>query len=206
MLLALDVATNTGWCLYEGGSSRPRIRCGSWRCAGDDFDSKARSLSDHLTRLLREERANGGGVTLAAVEEPFRHLPMKGGKQHGGMFASVPQDGALSNPHTLMVLHAMAGAACAILHQFRIRTEIVRPATWRKSFIGTTRAPVSVARGQTSKWLKQEVRGKAELLGRDLGFHIANTDASDAVGIAFWLAANERRFREEDALRARQAA
>lgn len=207
-LLALDIATVTGWATYQLlGAAKPlRIRCGSWRCDGDDFDSKSEALSDHLYRFLKEERANGTRFEYAAIEEPLRLIPGGRGRKPGGLFASTPDTSAGSNPHTLMVLHAMAGSACAILRQFRIPKRIVTPSTWRKSFIGVTRAPATIARKDGSKWLKAQVRDAANLLGAKHGFNVPNNDASDAIGIAFWLAANVAHFQAEDEYRARRAA
>lgn len=207
LLLALDIATVTGFALHEhiGPGRAPRIRCGSWRCEGDDFDTKTESLSDHLYRLLIEERNAGRRIAYAAIEEPLRLIP-KGGRKPGGLFASTPADQAQSNPHTLMVLHAMAGGASAILRRFHIPKRIVTPATWRKSFIGVTRAPPSVLRKDGSRWLKTQVRDAADLLGSKYGFNVPNNDASDALGISFWLAANVGHFIQEDEYRARQAA
>ncbi len=206
-LLALDIATKTGFAVLEdlGHGVAPRVRCGSWHCQGGDFDAKCEALSDHLTGLLRDLRGQGVKPTLAAVEEPIRRLPMVRRRVAGGMFASEPVEEMVSNPNTMLVLPAMIGAACAILRQFKVRKVLVAPATWRKSFIGMSRAPRTIERGKTSQWLKAEVRRKAELLGQKYDFHVPNNDASDAVGISFWLAANEGLFAACDALR-KQAA
>lgn len=208
VLLGLDIASTTGWSTYQplGLGKPPRIRCGSWKCAGDDFDTKAEALSDHLYRFLRDQRREGTIFAYAAIEEPLRLIPGGRGRKAGGLFASAPDGQAASNPHTLLVLHALAGSACAILRQFHIPKRIVAPATWRKSFIGVTRAPPTVARKDGSKWLKAQVREAADLLGSRYGFDVRNNDASDAVGIVFWLAANVAHFQAEDDYRARQAA
>lgn len=207
MLLALDIASVTGFATYESVGPRGlRIRCGSWRCDGEDFDTKAESLSDHLSRFLRDESANGTRFEYAAIEEPLRLIPGGKGRRHGALFASVP-DTSSSNPHTLMVLHALAGSACGILRQFHIRKRLVTPATWRKSFIGISRAPAHVPKKDGSKWLKKQVREAADALGVKYGFHVPNNDASDAIGISFWLAANVAHFKSEDEYRReRQAA
>lgn len=208
MLLALDVATTTGFCLYQtlGAGRAPRIRCGSFKCLGDDFDTKAESLSDHLYALLKAERSAGARIEYAAIEAPLRLIPKSHGRKHGGLFASTPDDGAGSNPNTLMQLHAMTGSACCMLRRFHIPKRIVAPSTWRKSFIGITRAPATVERKDGSKWLKAQVREAADRLGNKYGFHVPNNDASDAIGIAFYLAANVAHFQAEDEYAARRAA
>lgn len=208
MLIGLDVASTTGFCIYQsiGAGKPPRIRCGSWKCLGDDFDTKSESLSDHLYALLKSERAAGARIEYAAIEEPLLVIPRNGVRKGGGLFASEPDNSATSNPHTLMVLHAMTGAACAILRQFHIPKRMVRPATWRKSFIGVTKAPVTVAKKDGSKWLKGQVREAANLLGVKYGFHVANNDVSDSIGVAFWLAANVAHFQAEDQYYAKRQA
>ncbi len=206
MLLGLDLATTSGFAFYEslGVGRAPRIRCGSFKCEGDDFDTKAESLSDHLYDLLKAERQSGSRIEYAAIEAPLRVIPT-GGRKHGGMFASVPGEAA-SNPNTLMQLHAIAGAACAILRQFHIQKRIVMPATWRKSFIGITRAPANIPKNKGSDWLKNQSREAADLLGAKYGFHVPNKDAAEAVGIVMWLAAHVAHFQAEDEYHARQAA
>lgn len=205
-LLGLDIsARNTGWSTYEhlGAGKAPRIRCGSWKCAGSDFDICAENLSDHLTEFLKGERERGAAIEYAAIEEPFRVIP-RGGRKRNDLFASEP-GGAISNSHTMLVLHAMAGSACGILRQFHIPKRMVTPSTWRKSFIGTSKAPASVARDKGSAWLKREVRSAADVLGEKYGFEVPNNDASDAVGIVFWLAANVDHMQAEDDLLQRVA-
>lgn len=192
--LTLDLsAASTGYALIQelGEGKPPRVECGSWNCRGRDIDEMCAVLSDHLVKLLRGLAARGVKVDRAAIEDVIRRLPVKKVRKDNGLFAATEVEQLVSNPHTMTVLPALVGAACAILHQFKIQIRLVPVATWRKGFIGTARAPVHIAKDKTSKWLKAEVRTKAEMLAVEWGFTIRNYDMSDAFGIACWLAAQE---------------
>lgn len=184
---SLDVATRCGWALWtDRGSESPAVSCGSWPCIGRDFDEKCAVLSDHLTETLRGQRRRQAPVVKAAIEAPIRRLPTRKRMRDDG----VEVDELASNPHTMLVLPAMIGAACAILRQFGVPWTIVAPSTWRKVALGTGRAPV----GKGTAWFKSEMRMRAEILGAKLDFRVPNHDAADAVGIAIWLAAQSGRL------------
>lgn len=200
----LDVSSaNTGWTLLQdmGRERPPRVECGSFACRGRDIHEQAAALSDALVPLLRDFRARGVKIERAAIEDVIRRLPMRKVRKDNGMFASEEVEEMVSNPNTMIVLPALVGAAAAILHQFKIPTCLIAPATWRKGFIGVSRAPRHIERGKTSKWLKVEVRQKAEMIGQRLGFTVKNYDVSDSIGIAFHLAATEGARAAIEALR-----
>jgi hypothetical protein len=162
----------------------------------DGFAGKAEMLSDYLADLLREERRSGDPVAYAAIEEPIKVIP--GGERHD-LAGSYKANAGTAE--IVGILHAMAGSACGILRQFSVPTRMVDVKVWRKSFLPRdTRPPVTVARGKTSKWWKDETLKHARYIADRDGFDVPNKDSADAVGIAHWLAANVAHMRAEDDL------
>lgn len=181
--LGLDIASRTGFCLFadQGAGASPRIRCGSWDCRSYEPDGQSDALSDNLTGLIRDLRRSGGRISRAAIEAPIRKIPTEKVRDARGQIIEAMR----GNPNTMFVLNAMYGAARAILRQFRVPVDVVASASWRKVALGTGRKPV----GADDNWFKREMKLRALVLGERLGFDVPDHDASDAVGIAIWLAA-----------------
>lgn len=192
-LLALDPASRTGWCAYQdlGQGRAPRIACGSIQAAGADEGAFFASYSVQLRNLIEEHRPRLIGIeremTTQASEivEPDP-TDMLGGKRRR----------SIRNHQSVLVQIGIRGIILALIGQRRpswglpngIPFVFVHMSTWRKSFIGCVKAPAHVPRAKSSQWLKAEARMKAELWGQKYGFNVPNTDAGDAVGIAFHLA------------------
>jgi hypothetical protein len=169
--LALDLATNTGWTVLieRDGWQPPLVEVGSFRCKGQSIDRMAASLSTALVAIIRDLRKRDIAIKLAGIEDFVR-------------------DPRHSSAAARNLLPGLQCATVAILCQFGIPWELVAPATWRKSFIGTGFAPSFVPSSQRRRWLKQQVRQKADRLGRRAGFATRNDDEGDAIGLAFYLA------------------
>jgi Holliday junction resolvasome RuvABC endonuclease subunit len=183
--LALDPsASNTGWAVIgDDGEWKPAlVECGSFSCAGADIAEHAAKLSTHLTALIRKFRDRGVQIVGAAIEAPILVPRTRSVIGADGQAEERPS----ADANSMMKGPAIIGAAVAILVQWRIPVVMVAPATWRKSFIGTGRAPVGArAAGKGRAWFKSEVRKKSAHLGLLFNFTVRNYDASDALGIAF---------------------
>lgn len=189
--LGLDLSSaNTGWTLIEemDDGRAPRITTGSFACRGEDYDENCITLSDHLYDLLMDWRKRDIRIDLAGVEEPLRALPKRKVKVSDGMFASRTVEELASNPHTMLVLPAMSGAAITMLHRFKIRHILVNVARWRTLCIGRAYAPKGLPEKERQGWAKKEVRRWATDLSLRYGFHIKNSDQSDSFGVACYTA------------------
>ncbi len=206
ILLGLDIATTTGWALYEVHELRnhPQISCGSWKCKperkGDHVDTCGK-MAAHLVALHKSLRDRGLQIDRVAIEAPLK--VRVGAKRviRDDMWASHTETTQATNAATEFITPALHGAAIAILCAYKIPVDNVMSSTWRKSFIGVGRAPKEIQNKR--KWWKDKVREAADLLGTDMGFNVPNMDASDAVGVVFWLAAQVRTMAgHEDMFRA----
>ncbi len=196
LLLGLDIATTTGWALYEIDSprARPQIECGSWKCkplvTGDHVETCGK-LAAELIALQKKIDKRGLRIAHAAIEAP---LKMRVGRKRvvsGGLYASHTETEQVTNAATEFITPALHGSAIAILTAYKIPIANVMSSTWRKSFTGVGRAPKGTENNR--KWWKAKVRECADLLATDFEFHIPNVDAAEAVGVVFWLAAQARK-------------
>ncbi len=194
LYLGLDLSPGSaGYALLDdlGSPAGFAVDCGSWSCKGQDFDDNCRALAGQLVALVRKVRSGGREIGMAGVEDIIRAMPM-GKKRLVGVDGAIEEIDVLkSSPHTMLVQPAMAGTACGILHMFGIRSLLVPPSTWRKSFIGVGYAPRHIAKTARRQWLKTQAMRKAVLLGLRYGFEVRTNDESDALGLAFHLAARE---------------
>lgn len=188
--LGLDLSSaSTGWGLIEemGEDRLPRVTLGSFSCRGEDFNENVDVLSDELDTLFREWRKNGLKIDLAGIEAPLRALPKKRKVVTDELFASRTVEELASNPHTMLILPALQGAAYTMCRRYRIRTvapKRMAPATWRKTCGVSTRAPAGTPEKDRAGFAKRETKMWASSVGLRAGFVIKNMDQSDAFGIA----------------------
>ncbi len=195
ILLGLDIATTTGWALYEieHPRNRPQISCGSWKCKpavkGDHVDTCGK-MAAHIIALHKDLRHRGLRIDRVAIEAPLKVRVGAKRVVRDDMWASHTETTQATNAATEFITPALHGAAIGILTAYKIPVVNVMSSTWRKSFIGVGRAPKEIQNKR--KWWKDKVREAADLLASDLGFNCPNMDASDAVGVVFWMAAQVR--------------
>ena len=171
MLISLDVATKTGYALYDG-KHPSAIRAGSFECIGDTPEQKAASLAAHLIRLIKGPMSAPQWPTFAVIEQPQRNVQQF--RKQGTRMMPEASGGLTINAGTALQLNQLTGAAVAVLTGFRIPWETIPVSTWRKAFFGKgTKA------GSRQEW-KRMAREQCRLLRID----VPNTDAAEAVGIA----------------------
>lgn len=188
--LGIDLSSaSTGWCLLEemGEGRFPRVTLGSFACRGDDFNENVDVLSDELDALFKDWRGRKLKIDLAGIEAPLRAMPKKKRVITDEFFASRTVEELASNPHTMLILPALQGAAYTMCRRYHIRTvapKRMAPATWRKTCGVQTRAPAGTPEKDRAGWAKRETKMWASTIGLRAGFAIKNMDQSDAFGIA----------------------
>lgn len=207
LLMAFDPATKCGWATYEdlGRGRKPRVECGSFTADGDTEGQLFSDFARKASALLVEKRPIRVAVemrmpTSAGHWEDSRDGELIGGKQ----WKTDKFDGAAKRQDGLraVLLATISAPRPKLQIPAGIQYVEVAVATWRRSFFGAgVKPPVSEREaGKSRQWWKREAKMKAASLGLQLGFTVPNADAAEAVGIVFWLAANERRFMAEDLL------
>lgn len=189
MLLALDPSTRTGWAICEPFASRPVIRCGTWRLPDGSNIERAAAVARMLITLLKEEK-----ITRAAVEIPMSAPPAARKVQKATALGFETEIVAQGNIKTQNLLWCIHGAIGAVLGAYRIPTHPVGMKEWRAHTLGNGNIPGA------------ESKKRCKALLESLGAYVANQDEAEAGGILLWLNGHERRFRQEDELRARVAA
>lgn len=204
-LLGLDVATTTGWCLYESGGRdvRPSLQCGLWHCPGENIIVQSAKLGRCVWDLITDHE----DIAYAAIEKPLEFMSSREGKWKTDLAGEVEAPAATSSA-AMNIPKVLAGAASGVVGAWGVPLAGVAAGTWRKSFMGFGRAPAHIPKKGRKKWLKYETYKRAEVIAREFGVTIPKSydyDAADAMGIAFWLRANVDRLIAEDELRAKAA-
>lgn len=163
-MLALDLATNTGWALHSPGMERPHF--GAWRLPGT-----AREVGRRVEALraciggLREGYGELSHVVFEAQHVPGRKFNRVLGRMTGGM--------DMNTLHCLIGLGAMTE-----WYAYRIgaRCYKVNIGEWRKHFLG--KGGNFVDRGQKISPKELAIRQCQQL-----GWFTDSEDAAEACGI-----------------------
>lgn len=220
VLMAFDPATKCGWATYEdlGRGRKPRVQCGSFTAVGDNEGQLFSDFARKASALIVEKRPVRIAVEMRMPtnaghwEDSSDSGDMVGGKtwqtdkyDH----ANKLQDGIRA-----VLLATIAAPRPRIQQPAGFPYHEVPINSWRKSFFGagtkppqppTTIKPKSRSAWRRG-WWKREAKMKADALGLDMGFVVPNSDAADAVGIVFWLAANIHRLESLDLFNQRASA
>ena len=70
LILGLDIATTTGWAIYDTDKTPSAIVSGSFKLQGATPFERVRYMRSHLPRLIKEYRPN-----FAAIEAPMEIAP-----------------------------------------------------------------------------------------------------------------------------------
>lgn len=171
-VIGLDVATRTGFAVYDGRVwTTGALRCPIKRPKGKGLNAAhVGAVIDWLTGELHTVFLSAAPLDAAAIETPII----------GG--------GVKLDPRAVHMLNAMAGAAARVAHRARVPVVYVGNQTWRKAF-GVT------GKGTAAK------KADAMRICRFEGIPVSSDDEADAVGIARWLyseRAGARFSRHED--------
>lgn len=152
-ILALDVATCTGFAQWASGQEWPTY--GSQKFVAADLAVRATLFVDWLLPLLSAQ-----GTTDIGIEAP---VPVRG----------------LTNLDTLVWLYGCYWRVREIAERRRITVWPVGVAQWRSCFLGLTFAPKSIDRAKRSQWLKRRCVDEC----RARGYAPKDDNAADAIGI-----------------------
>lgn len=150
-ILALDIATATGWARWSRELNRPAAGVQVFK--GDIYDKVGQFERWLIGKLVADE------ITHLFIEQ---FVLMTQGK---------------TNHETLQQLSTMNVMAGAIARRRNLYFEPVHNATWRKHFIGVSRAPKGQAK--PTDWLKAKAVDRCRILGWDIPKH----DAAEAAGL-----------------------
>lgn len=167
LILGLDVATVTGWALYDTDKGVSAIESGSIRLVGSDAFERVVDMRHKLPRLIRERKPD-----FAAIEEPLKIAP-RFKKVRRDMLGQEETGETTINSKTIADLNEYAGAATMAVLGQNVPCIRVRPQTWQtiipKSIIGKP---------------KQRAKAYCEMLK----IVSPNMDSRDACIIAIWAA------------------
>lgn len=158
-LLALDIATTTGWARWRPGMEQPAF--GSRKATGD-IGEWAISFLRWITGEIETH-----AITGVAIERP---VPVTGVTNQNVTFRAVGG-------------FILASAAC---QNKNVPVELVNVSQWRSIFLGVTSAPKKDdagqlrSAGQRRQWLKKACIAECERRGWDVG---KDDDAADALGL-----------------------
>jgi Holliday junction resolvasome RuvABC endonuclease subunit len=199
IILALDVATVTGWAVHDTGRHVSSIQCGviDLSCKADGPKKRRimrRALDEALCRLIDRFRPEA-----ACVEQPLNFIgshekkPKGAARRQLGLFvqaqptaASGSKKGGGPNADTTLMLNqlfAVADTVCS--HKCRLVMEVA-PTTWQRltsAYPGDTKAR-SVAFCRSAR-----IVFPAGLNQKETG------DAADAAVIAFWAAGHAQELK-----------
>lgn len=135
MILALDIATRTGWA------------------AGD-------ALGPPVTGVIDLSKAEGIGGKMAAFVRRMDDLTTEYDFDLI-VFEQPMQSFGRGSSKTLRLLLSLCSAAEMVSHWNQIPVREVPMQTWRKHFIGSGRAP----KGEHPKWCKRQAQIRCSALG-----------------------------------------
>lgn len=173
-IMGLDVATQTGWALYDLDRPPSSIVCGSFKCEGQGAFAKVSSMRQKLPGLLRKHAPD-----FVAIERPLDRII-----QHKKIKKDMlGQEEVVStvNPATVMQLNRLMASAQTVVEGFNIPCCEVAPRTWQSLI------PKSI----TAKDSKHRVRYFCESMNIEGG----NADSRDAAVIALWAAGHCQELR-----------
>jgi len=174
IILGLDVATTTGFAWYDtDAKSLSAIKTGLIKAEGDNAEQKAASLAQQLVRMFRDPVTREPSLPdFVVIEQPMRNVKTFTKRRQD--FGGEVEEQTI-NPNALQ-LEGLVCAVVAIVAAYRLPWETIPAATWRKAFLGMGRSPGMNRAG----WKKAAVDRC-----RALRIDVRNSDAAEAVGIAF---------------------
>ena len=174
IILGLDIATVTGWAIYDTDKSPSAIRSGSFKLVGDTAFEKVVDMRARLPRLIREEKPQ-----FAAVEAPLEFAPQFK-KVRKDMLGEKEEAGTTINTKTIAQLNRLSGAAIMAVIGQNVPCVEVRAQTWQSVI------PASIA-GKP----KQRAAAYCDMLK----IVSPNMDSRDACVIALWCAGHCQELR-----------
>lgn len=165
-VLALDVATVTGWALYDTSRPVSAIVSGSVKFTGENAFQKVADMRRKLPKLIREHRPD-----FCAIEAPLTIIPQY--RKVKADLLGEKEEVATINAGTVMQLNRLAGAAQICVSGQNVPCTEVPPRTWQSIIPKSIQGPPKSRVKQFLDTLKVVA---------------PNADARDASAIAIWCA------------------
>lgn len=173
IIMALDVATKTGWAVYDTDRPQSSILTGSFRCEGKSAFEKVCSLRQKLPAILRKHAPE-----FVAIEAPLDHVP-RFKKKTNDLLGEGVQETTI-NAGTILQLSRLNGAVLGIVLGFNKPCCEVRAQTWQ------TVIP---------KAIKGKPKERAKAFCEMMSISGSNVDSRDAAVIAVWAAGHAQELK-----------
>lgn len=152
MILALDIASKTGWA---AGVAQSVPVTGTISLHGS-IGEKMLTFSTALIALCEEHQPD-----LIIFEQPI-HTVVRNGSSN-----------------VLRLALGLCAAAEMVAHRQGVKPVEAPMQTWRKHFLGVSKAPASVAKSARRKWIKAQSIERCRILG----WGTLSDDEAEACGI-----------------------
>lgn len=158
-ILSIDPSTECGFAI---GAPRTPPRFGTFR---------ARLKEDHMLTTV--------ATTLGELSEMWE---LHDNRADIMVFERPMEPGSHKGAAAGMIAYMVCAALIAWCRARQISCFMVQPATWRKSVIGTSKAPPDVPKDKSREWLKEAVLRQLIMEGA-LPKGCRNNNIGDAVGL-----------------------
>lgn len=189
-LLGLDIATTTGWAIWNGSETLCGIlkpnekRPGHLKRSEVDpaYEGRvAAGFADALKQIIIKHR-----VDRIGIEQPLRSdiRNKKAVVDQNTRFAGGAvtfEDAGGTSFGTMFRLYSLQSAALVLAARYDIPVLWANQTSWRKLFVGMGRAPKGIKNGKS--WMKERARERCE----ELGVEVSLLDAAEACGVLWWL-------------------
>lgn len=173
-ILALDIATKTGWALYDTDRPPSAILTGHFVCEGRGAFEKVASMRRKLPGIVKKQKPD-----FVAIEKPLdRIIQFK--KTRKDLFGEEEQVSTI-NPGMVIQLNQLKASAQTVVMAFDIECCEVSPRTWQ------TVIPKSIA--------GKDAKGRARKYCESLKIEGATADERDAAVIAIWAAGHAQELK-----------
>ena len=178
-ILGCDIATDSGFALYDPDMPLSAIHTWTFTADGDTNEEKAWKLGRHVQRMVKRYQPD-----FFAIEQPFRNVARyqkKSGGKQSRLDLAQAGNGAPEmtvNPQAVIIPNLLVGAVMGIAGAYGKPCTIITEGTWRKFFLGFGRK-----RGWKRDDYKQAAIDRCLQLNIAISGRKAANDA-DAVGVA----------------------
>lgn len=172
IVIGLDIATTTGFALYDTERDPSTIKAWSTKLKGESSEENAGLLAIELVKVIREHKPR-----MFMIETPLKMVTSFAKKPKANLFGGG--DGAEEktiNPAAVIVPNQLTGAAIGIIFAYQLGWQMISSAAWRKQFLGY---------GRQKGWQRADWKKAARERCNMIGVKVTNDDQGDAVGVAF---------------------
>lgn len=176
IILALDIATTTGFAVFDTDRPPSSMLSGSIKFIGSTAFEKIHDMRRKLPKLIRQHQPE-----FVAIEAPLAFVPQFR-KKTKTMFGEEEETSTI-NPGTIMQLNRLSGAAQMVIQGQNLPCVEVRPQTWQRIIPANIKGPT-----------KKRAAAYCDMLK----IVSPNMDSRDACIIALWAAGHcaERKMLE----------